>query len=108
MKIFEVHNLFAEYARLSRKWCMIISWDIDKPEDVDELFKAAPYLGLEDLQILYDGQALLTFESENEMWEYYNQTVGDDGPTKTNPYLGPFKVYALTISPEGQFQNENT
>ena len=106
MKIYDTHQMIAEYARLSKKWCMFISWDMDG--DIDELFKAAPYLNRDHLQILYDGQALLSFDSEDEMWVYYNQTVGDDGPTKSNPYAGPCRVYALTISPNGIFHNENT
>ena len=106
MTIFETHNIFAEYARLAKKWCICISWDTDN--NIDELFKAAPYLNLNHLQIISDGQALLTFDSEDEMWVFYNQTVGDDGPTKSNPYAGPCRVYALTISPDGIFQNENT
>lgn len=74
-----------------------------------ELIKAAPYLNYdEDHQLLIEGCGTLVFDSEEEMNETFELTVGDDGPTKTNPYNGPARVYALTCSPDGQLLTENT
>lgn len=78
---------------------------------MDERVKAAPYL--KESPTLYvrmelHGNALLLFESESERDDYYWKTVGDDGPTKLNPYKGPAKVYALRIDRKGRPLGENT
>lgn len=73
----------------------------------DELRKAAPYLFDGDQfkfpQLLMDGSGYVVCDSEEEMERLYDLTVGDDGPTATNPYNGPARIYALTSS-----GNENT
>ncbi len=78
---------------------------------IEELYKAAPYLTRDVLtsqDVLFTGQVYLFFSSEEEMLEYYDATVGDDGPTETNKYDGPVKVYAITCDPSGTLLNENT
>lgn len=78
-------------------------------EDFADLYKAAPYL--EDpafLQLLMAGSGYLMFDTEKEMNKFYNETVGEDGPTAMNPYDGNVKIYALTCNPEGKLLNENT
>jgi hypothetical protein len=81
----------------------ISEWD----EWIGELRQAAPYLFdgcvFKYPQILSDGNGYLVCDSKEEMEELYNLTVGDDGPTATNPYDGPVRVYALTSD-----GNENT
>jgi len=78
-----------------------------------EIAKAAPYL-IEDadhpntFQIIADGEGYLLFDTEEEMNQHFWQTVGDDGPTETNPYNGPVRIYALTCNNDGQLENENT
>jgi len=72
------------------------------------LRKAAPYLFDEDgtckyIQILSDGEGYLVCDDVAELERLYDLTVGDDGPTSSNPCDGDARVYAL--SSEG---NENT
>ena len=76
-------------------------------EWIEGLKKAAPYLfdeeGCKYLQIVADGQGYLVCESTAELERLFDLTVGDDGPTSTNSYDGPVRVYALTSD-----GNENT
>lgn len=58
-------------------------------------------------QICFDGEGFAIFDTEEEMNSFYDKIVGDDGPTKSNPYNGPIRVYALTFGPNGML-NENT
>lgn len=78
--------------------------------DPDRYLAAAPYLRNVDatLQIMADGCGFIVCENEEELERLYELTVGDDGPTKTNPYDGPERFYALTIDANGQPHNENT
>jgi hypothetical protein len=77
--------------------------------DFEEILKAAPYLNaVEHGQQILNGYAVLVCEDEDEQEKLYWATVGDDGPTKTNPYEGPARVYALTVSRTGEPLNENT
>jgi len=97
---------------------LLARW-IDKPcmyiETGDELaFEiecAAPYLDNSDetdCRIIHDGVGIIAFESERLMEEAFEVTVGEDGPTKLNPYDGPARVYALTCNAKGEILNENT
>lgn len=58
-------------------------------------------------QIMMDGEGFCILDTEEEMRGFYNLIVGDNGPTKSNPYNGPIRVYALTCGPNG-LMNENT
>lgn len=88
------------------KWGIYIGFaDV---EDWHEVLKAAPYLTVDDAQVLADGSAYILFDTEEEMVAHYGMTVGDDGPTKANPYNGPAKVFALTCNPMGETLYENT
>jgi hypothetical protein len=100
----------AEYAcRVERMHGLYISLTGDaKPE---EYLLAAPYLRDDanlrtSLQI--HGFALLLFKNSWERDLLYNQTVGDDGPTRDNRYKGPAKVYAAKIDNNGYLFTENT
>jgi hypothetical protein len=97
--------------KATKQWGMFISIfckDIGSGE-VDEICKAAPYLKDDEYtQMLADGCGVFLFDTEEEMEQHYYQTVGDDGPTKTNPYDGPARVYAITCDNTGQTLNENT
>ena len=55
-----------------------------------------------------DGLGYLFFNTEAECCAAFEDIVGDDGPTKKNPYDGPMRVYALTCDPHGELMNENT
>lgn len=54
-----------------------------------------------------EGQSLLLFDTEEEMHNAYEDIVGKDGPTKQNSYDGELRVYAMTISNEGEIWTEN-
>jgi len=78
---------------------------------VEETLKAAPWLRRDDealMQCLMDGSGYLLFDSEAEMWDIFEQTVGDDGPTERNPYRGVGNVYAITCYANGELGTENT
>jgi len=105
MKIFNTIELIQEYAKTNSKFCMYINFD-NTGYPCGELEEAAPYLNFE--QIMTDGIYILTFDTEEDMQHYYDLTVGDDGPTKLNPYNGNARVYALTISNTGELSTENT
>jgi hypothetical protein len=56
----------------------------------------------------YYGTCIVLFDTEEELLYAYNRTVGDDGPTKLNPYNGPARVYARTCDQDGNLITENT
>jgi len=71
--------------------------------------RAAPYLSLKEHgQLITEGEGILIFEDNAEMEHYYKMTIGDDGPTESNPYDGIYRVYALCCDAEGKFIGENT
>lgn len=111
MKIYNHADLLSALAASTGKFCLYISF---APNEA-EVEKAAPYLfdderflKQEFVDVYYDGFCYMTFDSEEEMQRLYNMTVGDDGPTKLNPYNGKARVYALTAAPDGRLLNENT
>lgn len=109
MKILDQSTALSELCKATKKWGMFISFCI-YPEcsySYSELEKAAPYLK-DQTQFFADESGYILFDSEEEMWRAYDQTVGDDGPTESNKYSGPAKVYAITCDPDGQFGTENT
>lgn len=80
---------------------------------IEEILKAAPWIGITGesvnwLQCLADARGIILFDSREEMERIYEQTVGDDGPTKSNPYNGPGRVYLMTCDRMGNLLNENT
>lgn len=80
--------------------------------DLKEIEKAAPWITeLSDndrFNLLMEDHGFLLFDTQEEMETTYQRTVGDDGPTKLNPYTGPWRIYCLTCDPTGQLRNENT
>ena len=107
MEFLNTIELMRQYAKTTSKFCMYISWDED--DFYEELVKAAPYLKDHVVDVLStDNHVVLVFDTEKEMNHYFDQTVGDDGPTKLNNYIGPVRVYALTCSDKGELWNENT
>jgi hypothetical protein len=112
MKAMSTHEVFQALCRATGKWGLYISFDrYWENEDciVDDLVKAAPYLAFPaDGQVIMEGQGIILCDTEEERDRLFDQTVGDEGPTKLNPYNGPARVYALTCNPDGQLGNENT
>ena len=107
MQTLCVINSFKLLCKLQDKWGLYIS-GLDFGS-LEEVVKAAPYLKWpQDAQVLMDGVAFIFCDTEEEMNHLYDQTVGDDGPTKFNSYNGSARVYALTCDPRGNTMNENT
>lgn len=85
-----------------------------KPLTRSEVIKACPTLGeLEyiDYRIFAtDNQhrGFILFDTKAEWEKAYFSTVGDDGPTATNKYKGPVRVYAITCNNKGKLMGENT
>lgn len=71
---------------------------------------AAPYLGTGDalMELYVNGGVLLVCDDMKEAWSLYKQTVGDDGPTATNPYNGEERIYAMLVDADGKIITENT
>ena len=112
MKILDHTEALQELTKATKRWGMYLNiptWDrVFDGNWFQELTKAAPYLSDYNHQILLDESGYILFDSEEEMNDTYERTVGDDGPTKLNPYNGQARIYALTCSPEGELLNENT
>lgn len=114
----DAHALFAAHCRATGQWGIALHHTYGEQSDYTKPFVTGHYFGdvllaAPDLagdathQALGDGGAYF-FGSEEEIQAIYDRTVGDDGPTKSNPYAGPVRVYALTCAPDGQLMNENT
>lgn len=110
MRFYGKHEAFRLLCRVTKKWGMHVAWPcVMGQQQIEELFKAAPYLDAEKhLQEICDGEAFLLFDTEEELVMFYDLTVGDDGPTETNNYSGPMRVYAVTYDNRGRCHNENT
>lgn len=115
---------FVSHDQLARELCRALhkpgmyfsTYVPDTIADWAELIEAAPYLRDERpqtaenncMQCIVEEAGVILCDTDEERDALYNQTVGDDGPTEANPYNGPCRVYALTISADGEFLNENT
>lgn|ERR1017187_3897350 len=120
MRILNSTEVEQEVAKALGKWCLHLhagygNDDTDELANngcvytIKELNKAVPYLTEDQArQLLFDGGFLVVCDNKEECERFYSQTVGDDGPTKTNPYNGLANVYALTISDHGVLMAENT
>lgn len=118
--LMHLTEAFAALCKAKKMWGLYIG--INPPSDPNkflEIYKAAPYLdpkkekrfgvfGENPGQALADEHGFLLFRSRKQMERFYDLTVGDDGPTKRNSYNGEANVYALTCTPDGILQNENT
>lgn len=104
------HVLLTRTAAHLGRWCVYLSIPTD---DVPEAVKAAPCLKDLDhpgdmIDAVVNGRAFLSYWDEADAREAFNTVVGDDGPTKTNPYDGPCRIYACLISPTSGIVTENT
>ena len=107
MKILNHTQTLQQLCMSSSKWGMY--FNICPSHPLTDVPRAAPWLSLQDhSQTICDENSYVLFDSEEEMLSVYEQTVGDDGPTESNAYNGPVRVYALTCDPTGQMMNENT
>lgn len=103
-------TLLSALCRQHQMWGMYASLCGSNETHHEEVLRAAPWAseGTALWNLTLEGCVFLFFSTEEEMRVVYLQTVGGDGPTETNPYNGPARVYALTCDPEGNTHNENT
>src|SRR4249919_1611152 len=87
-------------------WALYLSVSGQTPS-VSELRKCVPYLSYDDAVTLLTGPVVI-FGDKEDILRWFWATVGDDGPTKTNPYTGPAKVFATTWGDDGLGRNQNT
>lgn len=112
MKKLSILNTIEYLCKQNKQWGVYISWVVDETVSYQwtegELCKAAPYLSIEDdFQIMSDGNGFIFCDSEEEAYNIFDQTIGDDWPTKLNSYNGEFRVYASVVGPNG-YETENT
>lgn len=106
MKLLTGFNLLEAVAAGVGRPVLEVAFDASTP--TEEIYLAAPYLADAEgharfLQIMVDGHGYIVCDSEEECERLFGLTVGDDGPTPTNPYNGTARVYAATST-----GNENT
>ena len=113
-------NIFERLCKAEQKWGLYISIGsltedvsnlLQSPSVIHETVQACPILDWnihEHAQIILDGEGWFLFDTQEECEKAFWSTVGDDGPTLSNLYDGPMRVYALTCGPDGQLRNENT
>jgi len=98
-------------ARSTGRWVVMASHTFDKA-DRSELHLAAPWVTALDIhdrvEFEITGEIVLLFDSEEDARMAFDVTVGDDGPTVSNPYNGETRVYACLISPSSGAVTENT
>lgn len=109
-------DILAALCKVQGRWGLYLEPG-DKLEDLrdkefDEAFKlAAPWVPDDcwvQTEVMLNGRAFVLFDTKAEATAAFECTVGDDGPTETNAYDGPYKVYALLASPEKGALDENT
>ena len=107
MRVYEIDDLPRHCCRAERMWGIHLS-DQEFTASRTEIAKAVPFLDVMGVDFLKGSEILLLFESQEEMQRHFDLVVGDDGPTASNNYDGHARVYAYTISDEGQILTENT
>lgn len=119
MRVLAQHQVIEAAAKGLKKWCLYLSFHSVQlvrqgavRSNEEAILKAAPCLqelGPFDLtSFILVGGGILVFPSETAARKAYSSTVGEDGPTKTNPYKGPVKVYACLCGPDGKIRTENS
>ena len=108
-------ELLFEHCRKTRQWAVFLSLPMRDAKFVgkytEEAQRAAPYLSQEQIfeaALCRDGTLIVLCKSERVAYRLFDQTVGDDGPTETNPYNGDFRIYAMVVNRKGEAETENT
>jgi hypothetical protein len=97
----------AEYiARTNGLWALYLSTgDVLQPSAPDS---PVPFLTMKErLDLTLNGWMILLSDTEAKIMTLFHQAVGDDGPTRDNPYKGKARVYAYVTGPSGGI-TENT
>lgn len=114
MRKLTVIEAIQELSKALNKPCMYLQFNTTDIFETDpqinilaEIIKAAPYLDLNDGQMIVDEIGIIVFDNEEEMEKIYNQTKGDD-INHINNYKGLANIYAITCNSNGILLNENT
>lgn len=115
MRTFRIMDAIEHLLKSSGKYGCFLSitkLDDDDVDDVVEMLpcikNAAPLLSnIDAINLFVDGKIFVEFDTEDEAQEFFKTVVGDDGPTKTNSYDGPVRVFAVWGGPDG-WLSENT
>lgn len=116
MKNLELYEIVGATAKgLGRPVLYLRYDDSQVPSDADprlvqdHLHGAAPYLdSFQQDELQRGGFLFLACEDLTEARRLYGLTIGDDGPTATNSYKGPVRVYALLADRKGNILTDNT
>jgi len=104
MKVVNYSEIECLVCKLEKKWGVRFHFDenaILKTERTAPWFHEA-FLGEDYWQCLIDGCGLLLFDTEDEAWDIFLQTIMDEVEKDESP------VYACMISPDGTVVTENT
>jgi len=116
MQILSHKDALQALCKATGKYGALISLDSADPKDrgvlndQKTLQGAAPYLHPEDeaaSDIFWENYGYLLFESRSEAWDAFFDTVGENGPTHTNPYKGPAIVNMWICNPLGCIFRDN-
>lgn len=91
---------------LHEHWGVYVSWNPD--DGFEEVYRACPILAVVNPDNFEHGHGAILAPTEGEVRALFGLVVGDDGPTRLNPYKGPAKVYALMVNNHGKAVTENT
>lgn len=119
MKVLTSSDVEKELARALKRWVVIAS-GFPAPTETYGTWpprvSCAPYLSPLSPSVL-DGHAVILCDTEEEAWELYDLTHGDDGVTMRGkdarmrigaPLDVKDRVYCCIINPSGETVTENT
>lgn len=108
-KILSVHETARQLAELTGRPTLYIVLPrklyIDK--DWSDFQKAAPILKDAPVSLLFEGYAIVQFDTELEMNEAFDKIHGDDWAGRA-PLMNRISLYAQTINGKGVPERENT
>lgn len=105
--ILDWANVVEALAKAEGTWILYLSTTGNPDAEVSDILKAAPFGQDVAFNLLGGGFCVLRFHDEAAGMAAFGLVVGDDGPTKTNPYNGRARVFAYLAGPEGGI-TENT
>lgn len=110
-----IHEALSRLCKATGKYGLYLSFDPSEEFSPQDHQEACPFLDLsdvasdnEDWQALMDEHMFVLCEDYEECYRLFESVVGDEGPTKTNPYNGDCRVFAMTINNNGEIENTNT
>jgi len=112
-----IHEALGHLCKATNKYGLYLSFD-EEEFTPEEAKKACPFLDFSDddqslidnsdYQAYADGYLFVLCDTYDECYNLFGSVVGDEGATKTNPYNGDCRVFAMTINNNGEIENTNT